>query len=71
VLDSARIAAIVPVSDVNAAVEFYEGVVGLRFEARRRVRSVLAAQRCLGMNDILPLPSRTPHATSSIDAICC
>ena len=34
-LDAARIAAVVPVSDVEAAVEFYEGVLGLRLEARR------------------------------------
>jgi len=35
VLESARIAAVVPVSDVDAAVRFYEGVLGLRLEARR------------------------------------
>lgn len=34
-LARARIAAVVPVSDVDAAVEFYEGVLGLRLEARR------------------------------------
>jgi catechol 2,3-dioxygenase-like lactoylglutathione lyase family enzyme len=35
VLDAARIAAVVPVSDVDAAVGFYEGVLGLRLLARR------------------------------------
>ena len=34
-LDGSRIAAVVPVSDLDAAVEFYEGVLGLRLVARR------------------------------------
>jgi catechol 2,3-dioxygenase-like lactoylglutathione lyase family enzyme len=35
VLDASRIAAIVPVSDVEAATRFYEGVLGLRLVTRR------------------------------------
>jgi catechol 2,3-dioxygenase-like lactoylglutathione lyase family enzyme len=34
-LDNARIVAIVPVSDLDAAVEFYEGRLGLRLDIRR------------------------------------
>ena len=34
-LDASRIAAVVPVSDVGAAVEFYEGVLGLQLVAHR------------------------------------
>ena len=34
-LDNARITAIVPVSDIEAAIEFYEGALGLRLEERR------------------------------------
>jgi catechol 2,3-dioxygenase-like lactoylglutathione lyase family enzyme len=34
-LGSARVAAIVPVSNIEAAVEFYEGTLGLRLVTRR------------------------------------
>lgn len=34
-LGNARITAIVPVSDIDAAVEFYEGALGLRLDERR------------------------------------
>jgi catechol 2,3-dioxygenase-like lactoylglutathione lyase family enzyme len=34
-LDTARITAIVPVSDVEAAIEFYEARLGLRLDERR------------------------------------
>jgi catechol 2,3-dioxygenase-like lactoylglutathione lyase family enzyme len=34
-LDNARIVAIVPVSDLEAALEFYEGRLGLRVDVRR------------------------------------
>jgi catechol 2,3-dioxygenase-like lactoylglutathione lyase family enzyme len=34
-LESARITAIVPVSDVDKAVEFYEGLLGLKLDVRR------------------------------------
>jgi catechol 2,3-dioxygenase-like lactoylglutathione lyase family enzyme len=34
-LDNARITAIVPVSDADKAVEFYEGMLGLGLEVRR------------------------------------
>jgi catechol 2,3-dioxygenase-like lactoylglutathione lyase family enzyme len=34
-LDSSRIVAIVPVSDLEAALEFYEGRLGLRVDVRR------------------------------------
>jgi catechol 2,3-dioxygenase-like lactoylglutathione lyase family enzyme len=34
-LDNARIAAIVPVSDIEAAIAFYEGALGLRLDERR------------------------------------
>jgi catechol 2,3-dioxygenase-like lactoylglutathione lyase family enzyme len=34
-LDKARITAIVPVSDIEAAIEFYEARLGLRLEERR------------------------------------
>jgi catechol 2,3-dioxygenase-like lactoylglutathione lyase family enzyme len=34
-LDNARITAIVPVSDIEAAIEFYEGALGLRLDERR------------------------------------
>ncbi len=34
-LDNAQITAIVPVSDIEAAIEFYEGALGLRLDERR------------------------------------
>jgi catechol 2,3-dioxygenase-like lactoylglutathione lyase family enzyme len=34
-LDNARITAIVPVSNIEAAIEFYEGTLDLRLDARR------------------------------------
>lgn len=34
-LDNARITAIVPVSDIEAAIEFYERALGLRLDERR------------------------------------
>ena len=34
-LDNARITAIVPVSSIEAALEFYEGTLGLRLDVRR------------------------------------
>jgi catechol 2,3-dioxygenase-like lactoylglutathione lyase family enzyme len=34
-LDNARITAIVPVSNIETAIEFYEGVLGLRLDERR------------------------------------
>jgi catechol 2,3-dioxygenase-like lactoylglutathione lyase family enzyme len=34
-LDNARITAIVPVSNIEAALEFYEGALGLRLDVRR------------------------------------
>lgn len=34
-LEGARITAIAPVSDVDRAIEFYEGALGLRLDARR------------------------------------
>jgi catechol 2,3-dioxygenase-like lactoylglutathione lyase family enzyme len=34
-LDNARITAVVPVSNIEAAIEFYEGALGLRLDERR------------------------------------
>jgi catechol 2,3-dioxygenase-like lactoylglutathione lyase family enzyme len=34
-LEDARITAVVPVSDVDKAIEFYEGALGLRLDVRR------------------------------------
>jgi catechol 2,3-dioxygenase-like lactoylglutathione lyase family enzyme len=34
-LENARITAIVPVSDIEAAIEFYEGALGLNLDVRR------------------------------------
>jgi catechol 2,3-dioxygenase-like lactoylglutathione lyase family enzyme len=34
-LENAQIAAVVPVSNIESAVEFYEGALGLRLEVRR------------------------------------
>lgn len=52
-LNDARIIAIVPVSDIDAAIDFYEGRLALRLERRREIPSLREAELSGGAGTLL------------------
>jgi predicted enzyme related to lactoylglutathione lyase len=52
-LNDARITAIVPVSDIDAAIDFYEGRLALRLERRRGIPSLREAELSGGAGTLL------------------
>jgi len=52
-LNDARITAIVPVSDIEAGIDFYEGRLALRLERRREISSLREAELSGGAGTLL------------------